>query len=225
MWNEEQYFQRALNAARELCEELQESRKITDYELVIIDDASTDSTPQLADAAAQQDSRIKVVHHPTNRKLGGSIKSGFGASTGDIILYTDADLPFDMREVHNAIRLMGQYEADIVSAYRFDRTGEGYVRVVYSVFYNLMVRVLFGVRFRDINFAFKLCRKSVFDRIKLESEGSFIDAELIVSAKKLNLNVVQFGVDYFPRTRGVSTLSSPSVIAKILREAFRLRKS
>lgn len=224
MWNEEQYFQRALNAARELCEELQESRKITDYELVIIDDASTDSTPQLADAAAQQDSRIKVVHHPTNRKLGGSIKSGFGASTGDIILYTDADLPFDMREVHNAIRLMGQYEADIVSAYRFDRTGEGYVRVVYSVFYNLMVRVLFGVRFRDINFAFKLCRKSVFDRIKLESEGSFIDAELIVSAKKLNLNVVQFGVDYFPRTRGVSTLSSPSVIAKILREAFRLRK-
>lgn len=224
MWNEEQYFQRALSAARELCEELQESRKITDYELVIIDDASTDSTPQLADAAAQQDSRIKVVHHPTNRKLGGSIKSGFGASTGDIILYTDADLPFDMREVHNAIRLMGQYEADIVSAYRFDRTGEGYVRVVYSVFYNLMVRVLFGVRFRDINFAFKLCRKSVFDRIKLESEGSFIDAELIVSAKKLNLNVVQFGVDYFPRTRGVSTLSSPSVIAKILREAFRLRK-
>lgn len=88
-----------------------------------------------------------------------------------------------MREVHNAIRLMNQYEADIVSAYRFDRTGEGYVRVVYSTFYNLMVRILFGVRFRDINFAFKLCRKSVFDKVELESEGSFIDAELIVSAK------------------------------------------
>jgi hypothetical protein len=87
-----------------------------------------------------------------------------------------------------------------------------------------MVRVLFGVRFRDINFAFKLCRKSVFDQIALESEGSFIDAELIVSAKKRGLSVVQFGVDYFPRTRGVSTLSSPSVIIKILREAFRLRK-
>ena len=83
---------------------------------------------------------------------------------------------------------------------------------------------VFGVRFRDINFAFKLCRKSVFDRIELESEGSFIDAELIVSAKKMNMSVVQFGVDYFPRTRGVSTLSSPSVILKILREAFRLRK-
>lgn len=224
MWNEEQYLQRALNAAQELCVELQEKQIIEDYELVIVDDASTDSTPQLADAAAARDNHVKVVHHPTNRKLGGSIKSGFMASTGDVVLYTDADLPFDMREVHNAMRLMNQYEADIVSAYRFDRTGEGYVRVVYSMLYNLMVRLLFGVRFRDINFAFKLCRKSVFDQIKLESEGSFIDAELIISAKRLNLEVVQFGVDYFPRTRGLSTLSSPTVIIKILREAFWLRK-
>lgn len=224
MWNEEQYLQRALNAAQELCDELINLGMIADYELVIVDDASTDSTPQLADAAAARDKRVKVVHHPINRKLGGSIKSGFAASTGDVILYTDADLPFDMREVQNAMRLMRQYEADIVSAYRFDRTGEGYVRVVYSMFYNFMVRVLFGVRFRDINFAFKLCRKSVFEQVVLESEGSFIDAELIVSAKKRGLSVVQFGVDYFPRTRGVSTLSSPSVIIKILREAFRLRK-
>lgn len=224
MWNEEQYLQRALNAAQELCNDLIDLKMIEDYELVIVDDASTDSTPQLADVAAAKDKHIKVVHHPVNRKLGGSIKSGFAASSGDVILYTDADLPFDMREVQNAMRLMRQYEADIVSAYRFDRTGEGYVRVVYSMFYNLMVRVLFGVRFRDINFAFKLCRKSVFDQITLESEGSFIDAELIVSAKKRGLSVVQFGVDYFPRTRGVSTLSSPSVIIKILREAFRLRK-
>lgn len=137
MWNEEQYLQRALNAAQELCEELKALEIISDFELVIVDDASTDSTPQLADAAAARDQRVKVVHHPVNRKLGGSIKSGFAAASGDVVLYTDADLPFDMREVHNAMRLMRQYEADIVSAYRFDRTGEGYVRVVYSIFITL----------------------------------------------------------------------------------------
>jgi len=224
MWNEEQYLHRALNAAHEICIELRDASVIGDYEIVIVNDASTDATPRLADEAASKDQHVKVVHHPVNRKLGGSIKSGFAAATGDVVLYTDADLPFDMRELHNAMRLMRQYEADIVSAYRFDRTGEGFVRVIYSMFYNLMVRILFKVRFRDINFAFKLCRKSVFEHISLESEGSFIDAELIVSAKKLDLEVVQFGVDYFPRTRGVSTLSSPSVIAKILREAFALRK-
>ena len=81
MWNEEQYLQRALNAAQELCDELQKSQTIADYELVIIDDASTDSTPRLADAAAAQDKRIKVVHHPVNRKLGGSIKSGFALTS------------------------------------------------------------------------------------------------------------------------------------------------
>jgi len=189
-----------------------------------VDDASTDATPRLADAASAANPRVKVVHHAVNRKLGGSMKSGFAATTGDIVLYTDADLPFDMRELHKALRLMHQYEADVVAAYRFDRTGEGYVRVIYSFFYNLLVRVLFGCRFRDVNFAFKLVRRRVLDRIELKSEGSFIDAELMVSARKMGMEVVQFGVDYFPRTRGVSTLSSPNVILKILKEAFALRR-
>jgi glycosyltransferase involved in cell wall biosynthesis len=159
-----------------------------------------------------------------NRKLGGSMKSGFAASSGDVIVYTDADLPFDMRELHKALRLLRQYEADMVSAYRFDRTDEGLTRVIYSALYNALVRVLYGVRVRDVNFAFKVCRSRIFNDISLKSEGSFIDAELVVRAKKLGYSLVQFGVDYFPRTRGVSTLSKPSVIVKILREAFALRR-
>jgi glycosyltransferase involved in cell wall biosynthesis len=224
MWNEEEYLERAVNAATEISEELMAAGTISDYEVVIVDDASTDTTPQLADQISAANRRVKVVHHLVNRKLGGSMKSGFQASTGDVVLYTDADLPFDMRELHKALRLMHQYEADVVAAYRFDRTGEGYVRVIYSFFYNLLVRVLFGCRFRDVNFAFKLVRRRVLDQVTLRSEGSFIDAELMVSAKKMGMEVVQFGVDYFPRTRGVSTLSSPAVILKILKEAFALRR-
>jgi len=223
MWNEEEYIGRTLSAAHEAGRSLITVGEIADYEILIIDDASTDSTPQLADEAAAQDARVRVVHHPKNRKLGGAIKTGFANVTGDLVLYTDADLPFDFKEVHKAMRLMHQYEADIVAAYRFDRTGEGYVRVVYSFFYNLMVRALFGCRFRDVNFAFKLVRRKVLEQVTLTSEGSFIDAELMVSARKMNMSVVQFGVDYFPRTRGVSTLSSPSVIIKILKEAWTLR--
>ena len=87
MWNEEEYLQRALNAAIELGDELIANSTVQDYEMVIVNDASTDATPQLADAAAAANSRIKVVHHPVNRKLGGSIKSGFAAATGDVVLY------------------------------------------------------------------------------------------------------------------------------------------
>src|SRR4029077_837136 len=148
---------------------------------------------------------------------------GFAAARGDLVLYTDADLPVDMDELQKACRVMRHYEADIVAAYRFDRTGEGWVRVVYSTIYNVLVRVLFGIRIRDINFAFKLCRRRGLDEITLVSEGSFIDAELIIRTIKGGGKVVQFGVDYFPRTRGVSTLSSPAVIVKILREMRAIR--
>ena len=223
MWNEEEYIERALAAAREACETLVDQGEIGDYELLVIDDASTDATGRIADAMAAADRRVRVVHHPVNRKLGGSLKTGFAEASGDLILYTDADLPFDMDELVKACRVMRHYEADVVSAYRFDRTGEGYVRTVYSTLFNQLVRWGFGMRMRDINFAFKLCRRRIFDHVELKSEGSFIDAELIIRAHKYGYTIVQFGVDYFPRTRGVSTLSSPAVIVKILREMRDLR--
>jgi glycosyltransferase involved in cell wall biosynthesis len=223
MWNEEEYLDRALTSAHEACANLIAEGEIETYELLVINDASTDATGRMADDRAAADPRVRVVHHPVNRKLGGSLKTGFAEAKGDLVLYTDADLPFDMDEVQKACRLMRHYEADIVSAYRFDRTGEGYVRTVYSTIYNLLVRVLFGVKQRDINFAFKLCRRRVLDTVTLKSEGSFIDAELIVRALGHGFKVVQFGVDYFPRTRGVSTLSSPTVILKLLREMWMLR--
>lgn len=223
MWNEEEYIERALTAGRRACEQLVSSGDIGDYELIVVDDASTDGTGPIADRLAAEDPRVRVVHHPRNRKLGGAIKTGFATATGDVILYTDADLPFDMAELPRAVRLLREYDADIVSAYRFDRTGEGYLRSIYTFVYNLLIRTLFDVKARDINFAFKLCRARVFDHVELRSEGSFIDAELVIRATRLGYEMLQFGVDYFPRTRGVSTLSSPSVITTILREMWQLR--
>src|SRR6185295_17041213 len=191
MWNEEAYIDRAIETATTECQLLLSNNEILDYELIVVDDASTDYTGKLADEMALADPHIRVVHHPINRKLGGSMKTGFQTATGDVVLYSDADLPFDMAEVSRAIRLMRYYEADIVSAFRFDRTGEGSVRTVYTFFYNFLIRRLFGVRMRDINFAFKLCRTSIFEYISLSSEGSFVDAELIIRAKKLGFNVIQ----------------------------------
>ena len=224
MWNEEAYIERTIAAGKEIGDELVAAGTIADYELLIVDDASTDRTAEIADRLVTEDRRVRVVHHPVNRKLGGSMKTGLANVTGDLVLYTDADLPFDMAEVHKAIRLLRYYEADIVSAYRFDRVGEGPSRAIYTFFYNVLIRRLFGVRMRDINFAFKLCRRRVFDHIHLKSEGSFIDAELIIRARKLGFEVIQFGVDYFPRTRGVSTLSSLSVIRRIVNEMLTLRR-
>ncbi|MEX2627699.1 MAG: glycosyltransferase family 2 protein [Ilumatobacteraceae bacterium] len=224
MWNEEAYIERALAFGKRACEDLVVEGDIGDYELIVIDDASTDTTGEIADRMAADDPHVRVVHHARNRKLGGAMKSGFAAATGDLVLYTDADLPFDMDELPRAVRLMREYDVDIVSAYRFDRTGEGSLRTIYTFAYNLLIKALFGVRVRDINFAFKLCRRRIFDHVELQSEGSFVDAELVIRATRMGFEMLQFGVDYFPRTRGVSTLSSPAVIATIVREMAGLRR-
>jgi glycosyltransferase involved in cell wall biosynthesis len=223
MWNEEHYVERAVEFGRRACEALIANGDIGDYELIIVDDCSTDRTPQLADQLAAADPRVTVIHHPRNRKLGGAMKTGFAAATGDLVLYTDADLPFDMNELPRAVRLLREYDADIISAYRFDRTGEGSIRYLYTFVYNTLIRALFGVKVRDINFAFKLCRTRIFDHVELKSEGSFIDAELVIRATRLGYEIMQMGVDYFPRTRGESTLSSPAVILTILKEMWSLR--
>lgn len=222
-WNEEATIERAVDAAREVGERLIAAGEIGTYEVLVVDDASTDRTGEIADALADADPRVRVVHHPENRSLGGSVRTGLAESTGELVLYTDADLPFDLAEVVKAVRLLRIYDADIVSGFRFDRTGEGARRFVYSYVYNHLVRVLFGLRIRDVNFACKLVRRDVLDHVKLESSGSFVDVELLVRASRLGFEIVQFGVDYFPRTRGVSTLSSASVVAGILRELWWLR--
>jgi hypothetical protein len=121
------------------------------------------------------------------------------------------------------VRLLRDYEVDIITAYRFDRTGEGSLRAVYTFVYNGLIKALFGVKVRDINFAFKLCRRRIFEDVHLKSEGSFIDAELIIRATRMGYEIMQMGVDYFPRTRGESTLSSPGVILKIVNEMWSLR--
>jgi glycosyltransferase involved in cell wall biosynthesis len=223
MFNEEELILRAVGAAREVADRLVAAGEVdAGYEILIVDDASTDTTGKVADELAAEDPRVRVVHHEVNRKLGGTLKTGFIEARGDLILYTDADLPFDMLDLEKAVRLLRIYQADIVSAYRLDRTGEGSRRVVYSFFYNHLVRLALGLRVRDVNFAFKLIRRRVLDHVRLESEGSFIDVELLAKAQRLGFHITQFGVDYFPRTRGLSTLSSLAVIRKTVVEMRRL---
>ena len=156
MWNEEEMIRRTIGAAKEAGDDLLESRAISDYEVLIVDDASTDATGKIADELAATDSRIRVVHHAANRGLGGSVRTGLAEATTDLVLYTDADMPFDLADLGKAIRLMRVYDADIVSAYRFDRTGEGAKRGAYSHVYNVLVKTLFRLRMRDVNFAFQV---------------------------------------------------------------------
>jgi len=217
MWNEEAYIRRAVAAAKDILEGF-----AADHEVIIVDDASTDATATIAAELARADPRIRVLTNARNLQLGATLRRGFQAASKDLVLYTDADLPFDLQELPRAVRLLEYQQADLLSAYRFDRTLEGPLRSIYTFFYTQLVRLLFGLRVKDVNFAFKLFRRTLLERFPLKSEGSFIDAELLIRTRRAGARIIQIGVDYFPRSRGQSTLASPGVILKILREMLGL---
>ena len=220
MFNEEENIERAVHFAEEVLTGI-----TTDYEIIIVDDASTDRSPEIADSLARANNRVKVFHHERNLKLGGTLRTGFSKATKELIFYCDSDLPVDLLELKRAVRIMEFTQSDFISAFRFDRTAEGFIRTFYSVGYNLLIRYLFPLRVKDVNFSFKLFKREILDRVALESSGSFIDAELLIKSKLHGFKITQFGVDYFPRNRGLSTLATPDVIIKMIRElvAFRMK--
>jgi glycosyltransferase involved in cell wall biosynthesis len=217
MYNEEENIGHALACAVDSLE-----RWSGGYEILVVDDASLDRSAELVAAESARNPRIRLLRNETNRKLGATLKRGYAAATMDLVLYMDADLPFDPEVIGRAMQALHVTRADLIAGYRLDRTAEGFRRTLYSYVYNSLIGVLFGWPHRDINFSFKLMRREVLEAVELESDGSLIDAELIVKAKNLGFVIQQLGLDYFPRTRGRSTLSSPAVIFKMMRELVRL---
>lgn len=216
-WNEEQCLEGTVMRAMAVL------RRLTNnFEIIIVNDASTDRTAAICEGLSTAHREVKVIHHAQNTKLGGALRTGFAAATKDVVIYSDVDLPWDLTHIERAMHLMDYLEADLITAFRFDRTSEGAKRIVYSFAYNLLIRSLFNVRIKDINFSFKVVRREALQAIDLQSAGSFIDAELVVKAVRGGLRVFQIGVDYFPRTRGVSTLASPRVIIKMIAEMASL---
>ena len=211
------------NVERCVAEALATGRKITtDLEIVLVDDASTDGCGRLADELAERHPELKVVHHAQNRKLGGALRTGFTAASKDWILYIDSDLPIVMDD---ALQSIPQTEgADMVIGNRQGRA-EGPKRELMSWIYNRLIRVLFGLNVRDVNFAFKLFRRSILERISLQSEGSFIDAELLIETHRAGFRIAELPLRYYERTAGVSTLASGSVVIKILREMAQYRRA
>ena len=116
MYNERNYVKKSVDLAVEAVKEI-----TNDYEIIIVDDCSVDDSGSIADDIARQNPSVKVIHNQKNRKLGGSLKTGFQLATKEYVLYADIDMPFDFKEIKYAFNLMLSQNAQIVSAYRINR--------------------------------------------------------------------------------------------------------
>jgi glycosyltransferase involved in cell wall biosynthesis len=183
----------------------------------VVNDASRDRTKEIVEGLVRQVPGVRLINHEQNTRLGGALRSGFANSTKELVFYTDADNPIDMNDLKRAVPLMD--DADFITGYRLNRD-EPLKRKVYSRCYNWLIRLLFGLRVRDVNFSFKLVKQEVLKKAKLRSLGSFIDAELLIEARKYGFRIKEIGIRYYPRTEGESTLATPGVILKILEELW-----
>lgn len=186
-----------------------------EVEVIIVDDASNDGSGETAECLADKYPEVRVLHNPRNMKLGATLRRGFSEALNEWILYMDSDLPFPMHEALNALPFI--QGADMIIGWRISRMGS-MRRDVMSFAYNQLVRCCFGLRVKDVNFAFKLFRRTFYRQIKLISNGSFIDAELILEMERHGARIKEIPMSYCPRVAGVSTLSSWSVVWKILEE-------
>lgn len=209
------------NIEKAVAEAIRVGRLIApEVEVIVVDDASTDGGGKIADRLSEEHPEVRVIHHPRNRKLGGALKTGFAAANKEWVLYMDSDLPIRMDDALEAVPLAE--DADIVIGWRKSRA-ESLRREIMSKAYNWLIRWVFDLRVRDVNFAFKLFRRSLLDGIILTSEGSFIDAELLLEMQRVGARFAELGLNYYPRVAGVSTLASNSVVIRILMEMMRYR--
>ena len=196
-----------------------EGLSLQDWEVIIVDDGSKDRTGEIADRlAAENPDHVRVFHHRPNRGYAEALKTGFSNARCRLMFFTDADNQFDVREIKNLLPLVE--EAHIVCGFRIYRF-DPLTRLFMSWGFNLLVRIMFRINVRDIDCAFKLFRREVFDKVTIESKKFFVNAEVLAKAKYHGFQLREIGVRHYPRTAGSSTVR-PSHVFSTLRELVHI---
>jgi glycosyltransferase involved in cell wall biosynthesis len=192
-------------------------------EVLAVDDGSTDRTPQLADELAAADPRVRV-HHQPNRGYGGALKAGFANARGELISFSDGDLQFDLSELRLLLERLDdpRRPVDVVIGYRIKRRDPPH-RIFIAKTYNAIVSVAFGLRVRDIDCAMKVLRREVLDGLRLDADGPFLSAELLIKLKARGARIAQLGVHHYPRAAGTNTGASFRKILRTFRDLAKLR--
>ncbi|MBV9967871.1 MAG: bifunctional glycosyltransferase family 2/GtrA family protein, partial [Alphaproteobacteria bacterium] len=197
----------------------EESPYIDDYEILIINDGSTDATAAIAEGLAAENPRVRVINHDQNRGYGAALKTGLAAAAKDWVFFTDSDRQFDLLELQNLLVHIPAYDA--VIAYRAPRR-DPFMRLVNAKMWNVLNRILFGLRVRDIDCAFKLLQRRDVQSLRLLSRGAMINAELLIKLAQRGINIKEVPVSHLPRLHGSPTGAKPSVIFRALREMVML---
>ena len=197
------------------------ARKITDdYEVIVVEDGSPDHTGELLDEMARHFPWLKVVHHAQNRGYGGALRTGFETATKDLVFYTDGDAQYDPRE------LLKLYEAlapgvDFVNGYKIGRSDPPH-RIVIGRVYHWFVKLVFGLKLRDVDCDFRLMRRGIFDKVLLTRSSGVICVELMKKVQDHGFRIAEVPVNHFHRSYGKSQFFNVRRVGRTLLDLGRL---
>ena len=192
----------------------------SDFEIIVVNDGSADATPDIADELARTYPEVRVVHHPRNRGYGGALRSGFSTAQKELIFYTDGDAQYDPGELRALWPGMRE-DVDLVNGYKISRSDPLH-RIVIGRIYHYTVKLLFGLRVRDVDCDFRLLRRRIFDHVQLEHNSGVICLEMMKKIQDAGFQIAQVPVHHYHRTYGKSQFFNVRRLARTAVDVARL---
>ena len=216
-WNEEANLEKVVNSAIPVAK-----RVAKEWEILIIDDGSSDNTLKNAQALVKKDAHLRVIAHKGNRGYGAALKTGLTNAKYDYVVFTDGDGQFDFAEVSKFIEKIEN--ADMVIGNRIQRHDHPFRHLLMNLL-KIWDYTFFGFYFKDIDCGFKMFTKNAVKKIlPLSSEGAMITTEILAKAIRAHLKIEQVDVHHYPRKAGDQSGGNIRVIVRAIKESFALWK-
>jgi glycosyltransferase involved in cell wall biosynthesis len=197
-------------------------RSITDdYEVIVVNDGSQDYTAEvLEELRSLYPDVLRVIHHPGNKGYGGALRAGFASAGKELIFYTDGDAQYDPHELRLLLPTM-QDGVDVVNGYKIQRH-DPFFRIIIGRIYHWIAKLSFGLKLRDVDCDFRLIRRSVFDKVQLQSDSGVICVEMIKKFQDAGCAIAEVPVHHYHRAYGKSQFFNFRRIARVARDLSRL---
>ena len=173
-----------------------------DYEIIVGNDASTDNSAEILDELQAIYPRLRVLHQTSNRGYGGILRVMFAAATKDLIFYTDGDAQYDPSEL-SLLYAQLMPEIDVVQGWKIARSDPLHRKIIGRVYHHI-VKLMFGLMVRDVDCDFRMMRRSIFDRVRLEKNSGVICLEMMKKIQDARFTIVEAPVHHYHRAYGRS---------------------
>ncbi len=177
--------------------------KIPDYEIIVVNDGSSDDSLQILENLQNKYPELKIVNHKKNKGYGGALISGFTNASKSLIFYTDGDAQYDVKELKLLYNKYLKTNADVVNGYKIDRKDPIH-RIIIGKIYNNFVKFMFGIKIKDVDCDFRLMKKEIFNTVKLTQNSGVICVEMIKKIQDAKFKFSEVAVNHYSRTHGKS---------------------